>query len=96
MRARDSHKRPSHKQTSGFPSLAAQPHTDALAPQQVWFTFRSDAAPDAIAAAMDELRKLPALIPEIVSLSCGANFTTRTPHTHGLLVILTDKEGACQ
>jgi hypothetical protein len=60
----------------------------------VWFTFRADATPDAVEAAMRELRALPAAISEIVALSCGANFTSRSPHTHGLLVVLKDRDGA--
>lgn len=61
----------------------------------VWFRFKAETEAAKIDAAMEELRKLPALIPEITSLSCGTNFTTRTPHTHGLLVILKDKDGKC-
>jgi len=62
--------------------------------QQVWFSWRPDAAPEAIEAAMAELRLLGSIIPEIVSLSCGKNVTARTPHTHGLLVVLRDFDGA--
>ena len=44
----------------------------------VLFQWKEDASPSAIASAVDALKALKAKIPEIVDLSCGANFSNRS------------------
>jgi hypothetical protein len=52
----------------------------------VWFKWRADATEEQIASAIAALVALKDKIPCILELSVGKNVTTRTPHTHGLLV----------
>lgn len=53
---------------------------------------KADATPEQIKAACDALTALKDKIPVIQELSVGTNFTSRTNHTHGLLVKLATKE----
>ncbi len=58
----------------------------------VLFQWNSEAAPEAIDRAVQGLRDLKDMIPGILELSCGVNFTDRGKgFTHGLLVRFTDK-----
>jgi hypothetical protein len=60
----------------------------------VLFKWKPDASPEAINTAMDGLRGLKALLPEIVHLTAGENFTQRSQgFTHGLVVRFNDKAG---
>jgi hypothetical protein len=53
----------------------------------VCFKLKADAPPEAIEKMMRELRGLPARVPGIRELTCGANFSARSQgYTHGLLV----------
>jgi hypothetical protein len=53
---------------------------------------KPEATAEQIKAACDALLALKDKIPCIVELSVGANFTSRTNHTHGLLVKLASQE----
>ncbi len=58
----------------------------------VLLRWTETATQEAIDAAMVELRKLKGKIPEIVDLSCGANFSERAKgYTHGLVVRFRDR-----
>lgn len=57
----------------------------------VWFTWKAEATPDQISAACAALAGMSGRIPGVVSVSVGRNVTTRTPHTHGLLVVLENE-----
>lgn len=58
----------------------------------VLFKWREDAAPEAIAAAMEGLRGLKARIPGILALSCGENFSERAQGFQcGLVVRFVDR-----
>jgi hypothetical protein len=60
----------------------------------VLFKWQSTAAPDAIATAMQALAQMPEQIPDIVTLSCGENFSDRAQgFTHGLVVRFRDRAG---
>lgn len=58
----------------------------------VWFAWKADATPDQISAACAALAAMAGRIPGVVSVSVGRNVTTRTSHTHGLLVVLEKEE----
>ncbi len=57
----------------------------------VLFAWKPDATPEAIAAALDGLRAMKGRIPGVLDVSVGRNVTSRTPHTHGLLVVLASE-----
>ncbi len=58
----------------------------------VLFRWKEGTNPEAIAAALEELRKLKEKIPGIVDLTCGENFSDRAKgYTHGLVVRFTDR-----
>ena len=58
----------------------------------VLFKWKSDAHPDAIAAAVQGLRGLREKIDGILELSCGGNFSVRSQGFHtGLVVRLRDR-----
>lgn len=58
----------------------------------VLFRWTGGASPEAIESALAELRKLKGIIPGIVDLSCGANFSERAKaFTHGLVVRFPDR-----
>lgn len=58
----------------------------------VLFRWTEQASREAIDTAMAEVRKLKGKIPEIVDLSCGANFSDRAKgYTHGLVVRFRDR-----
>lgn len=60
----------------------------------VLFKWNEDASPQAIEAAIEGLRGLKALLPEILDLSAGENYTNRSQgFTHGLVVRFADKAG---
>ena len=58
----------------------------------VLFKWQETATPEAIEAAVTELRALKGKIECIVDLSCGVNFSERAQgFTHGLVVRFTDR-----
>lgn len=58
----------------------------------VLFKWKEDAAPEAIAAAVEGLKGLPEQIPGILALSCGMNFSDRAQgYETGLVVHFTDR-----
>jgi hypothetical protein len=58
----------------------------------VLFKVKPDTTPAAAARMLDELRLLPRLVPGIVELSCGRNFSSRSQgYSHGLLVRFNDR-----
>lgn len=58
----------------------------------VLFKWIETATPEAIEAAVTELRGLKGKIEGIVDLSCGTNFSDRAQgFTHGLVVRFTDR-----
>ncbi len=58
----------------------------------VLFKWNTAATPQAIDAAMTELRALKGKMEGILDLSCGANFSDRAQgFTHGLVVRFTDR-----
>ncbi|HLK56997.1 MAG TPA: Dabb family protein [Chthonomonadaceae bacterium] len=58
----------------------------------VLFRWQNDAAPEAIAAAVEALRGLKDTVPGILDLSCGENFSDRAQgYTHGLVVRFPDR-----
>ena len=60
----------------------------------VLFRWTEDAAPDAIRRAIEGLRNLKDIIPEIVDLTCGENFSERAQGFHcGLVVRFADRAG---
>lgn len=60
----------------------------------VLFKWKPEASPEQIEAAIDGLRGLSALLPEILDLSIGENFTERSQgFTHGLVVRFADRAG---
>ena len=59
---------------------------------QVWLQWRPEASAAQIAAFGDAVLALKGAIPEIVSISFGANVTQRTPHSHGLCVVFARAE----
>ena len=59
---------------------------------QVWLQWRPEASAAQIAAFGDAVLALKGAIPEIVSISFGANVTKRTPHSHGLCVVFARAE----
>jgi hypothetical protein len=69
---------------SSFPR--AKTDAPAMLVHMVWFKWRADATEEQIASAIAALVALKDKIPCILELSVGKNVTTRTPHTHGLLV----------
>ena len=58
----------------------------------VWLSFQPHATPAQIAACGDAVLALKAQIPQIESISFGANVTSRTPHSHGLCVVFARAE----
>ncbi|MCW6036456.1 Dabb family protein [Spirulina subsalsa FACHB-351] len=59
----------------------------------VLFKWKPEATPDAIASILDDFNHMPGNIPEVVSVSCGENFTNRSQgFTHGLVVRLNVPE----
>lgn len=60
----------------------------------VLLRWTETATPEAIQAALAELRALKGKVPGIVDLSCGTNFSDRAKgYTHGLVVRFQDKAG---
>ena len=58
----------------------------------VLFQWVADAPAGAVTRVMDELRGLPAQIPGIRELTCGANFSARSQgYTHALVVRFEDR-----
>ena len=58
----------------------------------VLFRWKEDAAPEAIARAIEGLRDLKGKVPGIVDLSCGENFSDRAEGFHcGLVVLFADR-----
>jgi len=58
----------------------------------VLFKWKTEATADQITAAVEGLRGLKALVPNVLDLSVGANFTDRgLGFTHGLVVRFPDK-----
>ena len=58
----------------------------------VLFRWKEDAAPEAVARAIEGLRSLKGKIPEIIDLSCGENFSDRGQGFHcGLVVRFADR-----
>jgi hypothetical protein len=61
---------------------------------QVWMKFAAEVSPDRIEAHLNALRGLRGQVPGIIDLNVGKNFTDRAHgFTHGLLVVLRDKQG---
>lgn len=59
----------------------------------VLFRWMPEAAPEAIARVMEELRGLRDKIPGIIDLTCGEDFSGRAQgYTHGLVVRFTTSE----
>lgn len=59
----------------------------------VLFKWKEDASDSAIAKVMEGLKNLPNEIPEIIALSCGENFSSRSQgFQHGLVVRFSDRE----
>lgn len=58
----------------------------------VWFKFKENATPEHIKDVGNALVALKGVIPEIKEISFGTNFTTRTPHSHALLVKFDTKD----
>jgi hypothetical protein len=60
----------------------------------VLFKWKAEALAEEIGAAVEGLRGLPALLPEILELTVGENFTERSQgFTHGLVVRFADRAG---
>ena len=58
----------------------------------VLLSFKATTTPEAINLCLRELRSLTSLVPGVLQLSCGENFTTRgREFTHALTVHLADK-----
>ncbi len=58
----------------------------------VLFKWKPEATPEQIAQAADGLRELKGMVPNILDLSVGENFTERAKgFTHGLVVRFPDK-----
>lgn len=58
----------------------------------VLFKWKAEATPEQIEAAVEGLRGLKTLVPNIIDLTVGANFTDRGQgFTHGLVVRFPDK-----
>ena len=58
----------------------------------VLFKWKTEATAEQIAAAVEGLRGLKELVPNVLDLSVGANFTDRGQgFTHGLVVRFPDK-----
>jgi hypothetical protein len=58
----------------------------------VLMRWKEGTSREAINNAMVELRKLKSIIPEIVDLTCGENFSDRARgYTHGLVVRFKDR-----
>lgn len=59
----------------------------------VWIKFRPEISAERIAAHMDALRGMVGVVPGVISLSCGANFTDRANGcTHGVAVLIESRE----
>jgi chaperone required for assembly of F1-ATPase len=54
----------------------------------VLFQWKEDATPFAIYSACAALKAMVGQIPGVLDVRVGKNVTARTPHTHGLLVVL--------
>jgi hypothetical protein len=60
----------------------------------VLFKWKPEATSEQIVAAIEGLRGLKKLLPEILDLTIGENFTERSQgFTHGLVVRFADKAG---
>jgi hypothetical protein len=60
----------------------------------VLFKWKAEATPEQIHAVLDGLSGLKELLPEILDLTIGENFTERSQgFTHGLVVRFADKSG---
>ncbi len=60
----------------------------------VLFKWKPEATAEQINTAVEGLRGLKALLPEILELTIGENFTDRSQgYTHGLVVRFADKAG---
>ncbi len=58
----------------------------------VWMKFHDGVSDEQIAEHCEHLRGLKAIVPGIVDIAVGENFTDRAEGcTHGLLVTLTDR-----
>lgn len=58
----------------------------------VLFKWQENASPEAIASAIEALKKLKDKIPGIIDLSCGENFSERAKgFQHGLVVKFSDR-----
>jgi len=59
----------------------------------VWFKWRPEASPEAIAEAVAALRSMKGRIEPIVDVSCGEDFSGRSRgFQHGLVVRLRDRD----
>jgi len=59
----------------------------------VLFKWKASATPEEISSVMEGLKGLQDKIPDIVSLSCGENFSDRAQgFQHGLVVRFRDRE----
>ncbi len=60
----------------------------------VLFKWKAEASAEQVTAAIEGLRGLKALLPEIVDLTVGENFCNRNQgFTHGLVVRFEDRAG---
>ena len=58
----------------------------------VWFKFKPEVSEERINALMAQLEALKGVIPGILEIRTGRNFTDRAQgHSHGLVVILESK-----
>ena len=58
----------------------------------VLFAWKPEATPAQIEAACRGLAAMKGAIPGVLDVVVGRNTTARTPHTHGLLVVLEREE----
>lgn len=60
---------------------------------QVWIKFRPEISAERIEAHLDALRGMVGVVPGVISLTCGANFTDRARGcTHGVAVLIESRE----
>jgi hypothetical protein len=67
---------------------------DAMTAKHIaWFRFKDGVSEDRIERHLAAVRSLGDLVPEILSIECGASYTDRAGGlTHCILVTLTDRD----